>query len=56
MTLFYFNKDFSFHMSFSSDITKAATMQKKLQICFVIEITKIINKILLIAYNNLIKT
>ena len=42
-------------MSFSSDITKAATAQEKLQIHSVTEIAKIMNKILSVAYNNLTK-
>ena len=55
MISFYLNKDFSLCMSFSSDITKTATVQKKLQICSVTEIAKIINRILLVAYDNLTK-
>ena len=56
MTSFYFNKDFSLCMFFSSDITKTATAQKKLQIHFVTEIARIINRILSITHDNLIKT
>ena len=56
MTLFYFNKGFSSHMSFNFDIIKVITVQKKLQIYSVTEITKIMNRILLIAQNNLTKT
>ena len=55
MTSFYFNKGFNLYMSFSSDITKAATAQKKLQICSVIEIAKIMNRILSVIHDNLIK-
>ena len=55
MTSFYFNKDFSFCMFFSPDIIKAATVQKKLQIYFATEIAKIMNKILSVAHDNLIK-
>ena len=43
-------------MFFSSDIMKAATVQKKLQICSVTEITKIMNRILSVAHDNFIKT
>ena len=56
MTSFYFNKSFSFYMSFSSDIIKVATVQKKLQIYSVMKIAKIINRILLITCDNLTKT
>ena len=56
MTPFYFNKGFSPHIFFNSDITKAATVQKKLQIHSVTEIAKIMNRILLIAHDNLTKT
>ena len=42
-------------MFFSLNITKAATMQKKLQICSVTEIAKIMNQILSVAHDNLIK-
>ena len=56
MTLFYFNKDFNLCISFNSDITKTDTIQKKLQIYSVTEIAKIINRILLVACNNFIKT
>ena len=42
-------------MFFNSDIIKAVTVQKKFQIHSVIEIAKIINKILLIAQNNFMK-
>ena len=55
MTLFYFNKGFSPCMSFNSNITKTATAQKKLQICSATEITRIIDKILLIAWDNLMR-
>ena len=55
MTSFYLNKGFSPHMSFSSDITKIITAQKKLQICSVMKITKIMNRILSITYDNLTK-
>ena len=55
MTPFYLNKGFSLHMSFSPDITKAGTVQKKLQIHSVTEIAKIMNRILLVAHDNLIK-
>ena len=56
MTLFYLNKGFSFYMSFSSNITKAATVQEKLQIHSATEIAKIMNRILLVAHDNLTKT
>ena len=55
MTLFYLNKDFSLCIFFSSDITKIAIAQEKLQICSAIEIAKIMNRILLIACDNLTK-
>ena len=55
MTPFYLNKGFSPCMSFSPDITKAGTVQKKLQIHSAIKIARIINRILLIACDNLIK-
>ena len=55
MISFYFNKGFSFCMFFSSDITKIATAQKKLQICSVTEIARIMNRILLVAHDNLTK-
>ena len=55
MTSFYFNKDFSFHMFFNSDIIKAVTAQKKFQICSAIEIAKIMNRIFSVACDNLIK-
>ena len=42
-------------MFFNSDIIKAVTAQKKLQIYSVTEIIKIMNRILLITHNNLIK-
>ena len=42
-------------MSFNSDIIKTIIMQKKLQICFVTEIAKIMNRILLIACDNFTK-
>ena len=42
-------------MSFSSDTTKTATTQKKLQICSVTEIVKIMNRILSITHDNLTK-
>ena len=56
MTSFYFNKDFSLCMFFNPDITKAATVQKKLQIHSVIEIARIMNRILSVAHDNLTKT
>ena len=56
ITLFYLNKDFNFCMFFSSDIIKTATVQKKLQICSVTEIVRIMNRILLVAHDNLTKT
>ena len=43
-------------MSFNPDITKAATVQEKLQIHSVMEIARIMNRILLVAYDNLTKT
>ena len=55
MTSFYFNKGFSLYMSFSSDIIKADTVQKKLQIHSVTEIIRFINRILSVAHDNLIK-
>ena len=55
MTLFYLNKDFSLCIFFSPNTTKTATVQKKLQICFVTEIAKIINRILLVTHDNLTK-
>ena len=55
ITPFYLNKDFSPHISFNPDITKATTAQKKLQIHSIIEITKIMNRILSVAHDNLIK-
>ena len=55
MTSFYLNKGFNLCMFFSPDTTKAVTMQKKLQICSVIEIIKIMNRILLITCDNLTK-
>ena len=55
MISFYFNKDFSSHMSFNFDITKAVTVQKKLQIHSVTEIAKIMNKILSVTHDNLTK-
>ena len=55
MTPFYFNKGFSPCMSFSSDTTKADTVQKKLQICSATEIARTMNMILLIAHDNLTK-
>ena len=42
-------------MFFSFDITKAVTVQEKLQICSVTEIAKIMNKILSVTCDNLIK-
>ena len=42
-------------MSFSPDITKAATIQEKLQICSATEIARTINRILSVAYDNLTK-
>ena len=56
MTSFYLNKDFSLHIFFSSDITKTATVQEKLQICSAIEITKTMNRILSVTHDNLTKT
>ena len=53
--LFYFNKDFSFCMFFNPDTTKAVTVQEKLQIHSATEITRIINRILLVAHDNLTK-
>ena len=55
MISFYLNKGFSLCMSFSPDITKAATAQEKLQICSATEIAKIMNRILSVACDNLIK-
>ena len=55
ITLFYFNKSFSLCMFFNPDTIKATTVQKKLQICSVIKIVKIMNKILSVAHDNLIK-
>ena len=55
MTSFYLNKGFSPHMSFSPDTTKATTVQEKLQIHSVIEIARIINRILSVTYDNFIK-
>ena len=55
ITLFYFNKGFNSCMFFNSDIIKTVIMQKKLQICSVSEIVRIMNKILLVACDNLIK-
>ena len=55
MTSFYFNKDFSSCMSFNSNITKTVTVQEKLQIHSVTEIARIMNRILLVAYDNLTK-
>ena len=55
ITPFYFNKGFSLCMFFSSDITKAITVQEKLQICSVMEIARIMNRILLVACDNLTK-
>ena len=55
MTSFYFNKGFSPCMFFSPDIIKAATVQKKLQICSATEIVRIMNRILSVAYDNLTK-
>ena len=43
-------------MSFNSDITKADTAQKKLQIYSITEIAKIMNRILSVAHDNLTKT
>ena len=42
-------------MFFNPDITKAVTAQKKLQIHFITEITKIMNRILSVIYDNLMK-
>ena len=53
MTPFYLNKDFSLCMSFNPDITKAATVQKKLQIHSAMEIVKIMDRILSVAHDNL---
>ena len=55
MTPFYLNKDFSLHMFFSPDTTKAATAQEKLQIHSATEIAKIMNKILSVTHDNLTK-
>ena len=55
ITPFYFNKDFSPHISFNPDITKAVTAQKKLQIHSATKITKIMNRILSVIYDNLTK-
>ena len=55
MTPFYLNKGFSPHMSFSPDTTKADTAQKKLQIHSVTEIARTMNRILLVAHDNLTK-
>ena len=55
MTSFYFNKGFSLYIFFNSDITKVTTVQKKFQIHSVTEIAKIMNRILLVAYDNLTK-
>ena len=43
-------------MFFNFNITKIITMQKKLQICSATEITKIMNRILLIICDSLTKT
>ena len=43
-------------MSFSPDIMKAATVQKKLQIHSAIEIAKIMNRILSVTHDNFTKT
>ena len=43
-------------MSFNSDITKAATVQEKLQICSATEIARTMNRIFLVACDNLTKT
>ena len=56
MTSFYLNKGFSPCMSFSPNITKTATAQKKLQVCSATEIIKIMNRILSVIYDNLTKT
>ena len=42
-------------MFFSPDIIKIITVQEKLQICSAIEIVKIMNRILSVAHDNLIK-
>ena len=42
-------------MFFNSDITKAVTIQKKLQICSAIKIIKIMNRILSVAHDNFTK-
>ena len=42
-------------MSFSPDIIKVITAQKKLQIHSATEIAKIMNRILSVAYDNLTK-
>ena len=55
MTPFYFNKGFSPHMFFNPDTTKAVTAQEKLQICSATKIARIMNRILLIACDNLTK-
>ena len=55
MTSFYFNKGFNLCISFSPDITKAATVQKKFQIHSVMKIARIMNRILSVAYDNLTK-
>ena len=55
ITSFYLNKGFNPCISFSSDIIKAATMQKRLQINSAIKITRIINRILSVACDNLTK-
>ena len=56
MTSFYLNKGFSLCMSFSPDTTKTATVQEKLQIHSAIEITKIMNRILSVTHDNLMRT
>ena len=55
MTSFYLNKGFSPYISFNFDIMKTATVQEKLQICSVTKIIKIMNRILSVIYDNLIK-
>ena len=42
-------------MFFSSDIIKAITVQEKLQIHFITEIAKIMNRIFSITYDNFTK-
>ena len=56
MIPFYLNKNFSFCMSFNSNITKADMAQEKLQIHSATEIAKIMNRILSVTHDNFIKT